>query len=151
MGVTIYPSTWSDTGNQSYYILCTYFISMNNYCYHDCLCNIYYYTLICIRSHICSFILRFSYFPIMHIFLYLYHACIYSFLYSYLPIIHVQVLIPGNILYLINLYLYVLYHAIISYNLYLYIPILVHFSCSFSCSLSDCPISRRSSEHRLLL
>ena len=47
----------------------------------------YIITLICIRSHICSFILRFSYFSI-HIFLYFYHACIYSFLYSYMPISH---------------------------------------------------------------
>ena len=42
-GIPIYPSTWSDTGNPFYYILCTYLISMNNYCYHDCLCNIYYH------------------------------------------------------------------------------------------------------------
>ena len=86
-GMPIYPSTWSNTGNQFYYILCTYLISMNNYCYHDCLCNIYtIITLICIRSHICSFILRFSYFSIIHIFLYFYHACIYSihiFIYAY--------------------------------------------------------------------
>ena len=60
---------------------------MNNYCYHDCLCNIYYHYF---NSHICSFILRFSYFSIIHIFLYFYHACIYSFLYSYMPIIRVQ-------------------------------------------------------------
>ena len=25
------------------YIFYTYLISINNYCYHDCLCNIYYY------------------------------------------------------------------------------------------------------------
>ena len=42
-GMPIYPSTWSDTGNMFYYIFCTYLISMNNYCYHDCLCNIYYH------------------------------------------------------------------------------------------------------------
>ena len=42
-GMPIYPSTWSDTGNQFYYIFCTYLISMNNYCYHDFLCNIYYH------------------------------------------------------------------------------------------------------------
>ena len=66
-------------------------------------------TLICIRSHICSFILRFSFFSIIHIFLYFYHACIYSFLYSSMPIIRVHVLIPGNSLYLVNLYLHVLY------------------------------------------
>ena len=91
-------------------------------------------TLVCIRSHICSFILRFSYFSIIHIFLYFYYACIYSFLYSYMPIIHVHVLIPGNILltyifmYFIRLsdlmtyiytflYLYVLlmlYHTVLS-------------------------------------
>ena len=40
-GMPIYPSTWSDTGNPFYYIFCTYLISMNNYCYHDCVCNIY--------------------------------------------------------------------------------------------------------------
>ena len=51
-------------------------------------------TLICIRSHICSFILRSSYFSIILIFLYFYHACIYSFLYSYMSIIRVHVLIP---------------------------------------------------------
>ena len=51
-------------------------------------------TLICIRSHICSFILRFSYFLIILVFLYFYHACIYSFLYSYMSIIRVHVLIP---------------------------------------------------------
>ena len=91
------------------YISCTYLISMNKYCYHDGLCNIYtIITVICIRSHIFSFILRFSYFYIIHIFLYFYHACIYSFLYSYMLIICVHVLIPGNILYLINLYLHVL-------------------------------------------
>ena len=50
-------------------------------------------TLICIRSHICSFILRFSYFSTIHIFLYFSHAYIYLFIYSYIPIIHVQVLI----------------------------------------------------------
>ena len=46
--------------------------------------------------HIClsSFILRFSYFSIIHIFLYFFHAYIYSFIYSYIPIIRVQVLIP---------------------------------------------------------
>ena len=44
-------------------------------------------TLICIRSHICSFILQFSYLFIIHIFLYFYHACIYSFLFSSMPII----------------------------------------------------------------
>ena len=59
-------------------------------------------TLICICSHICSFILRFSYFSIIHIFLYFYHACIYSFLYSYMPIIRVHVLISDNILYLVT-------------------------------------------------
>ena len=42
-GMPIYPSTWSDIGNPFYYIFCTYLISMNNYCYHDCLCNIYYH------------------------------------------------------------------------------------------------------------
>ena len=81
-------------------------------------------TLICIRSHICRFILRFSYFSIIHIFLYFYHTCIYSFLYSYMLIIRVHVLIPGNILYLVNLYLHVLYYTIISYDKYLYISIL---------------------------
>ena len=51
-------------------------------------------TLLCIRSHICSFILRFSYFSIIHIFLYFYYACIYSFIYSYMPIEpHIMVLI----------------------------------------------------------
>ena len=43
IGMPIYPSTWSDTGNPFYYIFYTYLISMNNYCYHDCLCNIYYH------------------------------------------------------------------------------------------------------------
>ena len=89
-------------------------------------------TLVCIRSHICSFILRFSYFSIIHIFLHFYHACIYSFLYSYMPIIHVHVLIPGNILYLINLYLYVLYQSILYYDIYLYISILVLYQTVLS-------------------
>ena len=89
-------------------------------------------TLVCIRSHICSFILWFSYFSIIHIFLYFYHACIYSFLYPYMPIIHVHVLIPGKILYLINLYLYVLYQSILSYDIYLYISILVLYQTVLS-------------------
>ena len=40
---------------------------MNNYCYHNCLCIYTIITLLCIRSHICSFILRFSYIYILHI------------------------------------------------------------------------------------
>ena len=63
-----------------------------------------------------------------------------------MPISRVHVLIPSNILYLVNLYLHVLYSTIISYEMYLYISILVQFTCA----LSDCPISRRSSKHRLL-
>ena len=96
-------------------------------------------TLICIRSHICSFILRFSYFSIIHIFLYFYHACIYSFLYSYhiivysyMPIIRVHVLILGNILYLVNLYLHALYFRLsylMTYTytfLYLYVLLVLY-------------------------
>ena len=96
-------------------------------------------TLICIRSHICSFILQFSYFSIIHIFLYFYHACIYSFLYSYhiivysyMSIIHVHVFIPGNILYLVNLYLHALYFRLsylMTYTytfLYLYVLLLLY-------------------------
>ena len=119
------------------YIFCTYLTSMNNYCYHDCLCNIYTnISLICIRSHICSVILRFSYFSIIHIF---HHVCIYSFLYSYhtivysyMPIIRVHVLIPGNILYLVNLYLHALYFRLsylMTYTyafLYLYVLLLLY-------------------------
>ena len=46
--------------------------------------------------HIClsSLILQFSYFSIIHIFLYFSHAYIYSSIYSYIPVIRVQVLIP---------------------------------------------------------
>ena len=81
-------------------------------------------TLICIRSHICSFILRFSY-----IFLYFYRACIYSFLYSSMPIICVHVLIPGNIFYLVNFYIF-MYFIRLSYlmtytNTFLYLYVLL--------------------------
>ena len=83
-------------------------------------------TLICIRSHICSFILQFSYFSIIHIFLYFYHACIYSFLHSYMPTIHVHVLIPGNILYLIN-FISLSYLMTYTYTfLYLYILLVLY-------------------------
>ena len=64
-------------------------------------------TLICIRSHICSFILRFSYFSIIHKFLYFPRAYIYSFLHSYIPIIHVHVLF----LYFVIFYLSLLFLA----------------------------------------
>ena len=75
---------------------------MNNYCYHICLCIYTIVTLLRISSHICSFILRFSYISILHIvisfsinlFCLSYnmnasmHSCIhifiYRFLYSYL-------------------------------------------------------------------
>ena len=85
-------------------------------------------------SHICSFILRFSYFSIIHIFLYFYHACIYSFLYSYMLIIRVHVLIPllcrlllisivlntyaflSCVPSMFHLFIYV-YHIFISYNI----------------------------------
>ena len=89
---------------------------------------------------------------LIHVFL---SCSIYSFMYdnhifiSYTliyPYIHIMSS-TCNILYLVNLYLPVLYQTIISYDLYLYIPILVHFSCS----LSDCPISHRSTEQRLFL
>ena len=47
-------------------------------------------------------------------------------------IIRVHVLIPGNILYLVNLYLHVLYLTIISYDIYLYISILVRYQIVLS-------------------
>ena len=87
-------------------------------------------TLICIRSHIYSFILRFSYFSIIHIFLYFSHAYIYSFIYSYIPIIRVQVLILVLchlllISIVLSIYAFLssvlsfryVYHIFISYNL----------------------------------
>ena len=40
---------------------------MNKYCYHNCLCLYTIITLLCISSHICSFILQFSYIYILHI------------------------------------------------------------------------------------
>ena len=109
----IYPSTWSNTGNQFYYIFCTYLISMNNYGYHDCLCNIYtIITLVCIHSHICSFILRFSYFSIIHIMLAFTHSYIHipihfyicTFIYFlYLSCVHLSCLI---ILFFSSIFLY---------------------------------------------
>ena len=49
-----------------------------------------------------------------------------------MPIIRVHVLIPGNILYIVNLYLHVLYQTIISYDIYLYISILVLYQTVLS-------------------
>ena len=65
-------------------------------------------TLICIRSHICSFILRFSYFCIIHIFLYFYHACIYihlciSFVYMYSLLVTSYILLTYIFMHLISL------------------------------------------------
>ena len=68
-------------------------------------------TLICIRSHICSFILRFSYFSIIHIFLYFYHAafthsyihlCL-SFVYMYPFLVTSYILLTYIFMYFISL------------------------------------------------
>ena len=70
-----------------------------------------------------------------------------SIIYSYHIILYSYHVIYLYILYLVNLYLHVLYQTIISYDIYLYISILVRFTCT----LSDYPISRRSTEQRLFL
>ena len=101
-------------------------------------------TLICIHYHICSFILRFSYFSIIHIFLYFYHAYIYSFIYSYMPIeLHITVLIFLYNTYipiffscihlLVHIFLY-FYHACIysfiySYILIIHVQVLIPVLC----------------------
>ena len=88
-------------------------------------------TLICIRSHIYSFILRFSYLSLRHIFLYFYHACIYSFLYSYMLIIRVHLLIPktSNIL-LTYIFMYIIRLSyLMTYTstfLYLYVLVVLN-------------------------
>ena len=88
-------------------------------------------TLICIRSHICSFILRFSYFSLIHIFLYFYYACIYSFIYSYMSIEpHITVFI-----FLYNTYIPIFFSCI---HLLVHIFIYTYHSCTgtHSCALS---------------
>ena len=72
------------------YIFYTYLISMNNYCYHDCLCYIYYhyfnlYSFSYLQLHITVliFIYIYSYIFIMHAFTHSYfHICL-SFVYMY--------------------------------------------------------------------
>ena len=107
----IYPSTWSYTGNPFYYIFCTYLISMNNYCYHDCLCNIYYhyfksvFVLISVASYYGSHISLYiySYIFIMHAFTHSYvHLCL-SFMYMYSFLVTSYILLTYIFMYFISL------------------------------------------------
>ena len=108
---------------------------------HVCLSFVYMYSFLCFVV----FYLSLSFLTLMH-FYHVFLACsIYSFKYVYHIFISYNLIFPimsstCNILYLVNLYLHVLYQTLISYDIYLYVSILVHFTCT----LSDCPISRRS-------
>ena len=123
---------------------------MNNYCYHNCLCIYTIITLLCISSHICSFILRFSYIYILHIVIsfsiiwfclsYIMnasmHSCIhifiYSFLYSYpfISFIHFYHDLAIHILAIFLSYMILLIH------IFVYVPIShVHVLISMLCHL----------------
>ena len=88
-------------------------------------------TLICIRSHICSFILRFSYFSIIHIFLYFImhafthsyiHICL-SFMYMYSFLVTSYILLTYIFMYFIRLSYLITY----TYTfLYLYVFLVLY-------------------------
>ena len=78
----IYPSTWSDIGNQCYYYFCTYLKCMNNYFY---MYSYEIYTIISFLCHSFTYLLL-SYYCILTSLPYMYsYSCI---IYSYLSIIH---------------------------------------------------------------
>ena len=116
---------------------------MNNYCYHNCLCIYTIITLLCIRSHICSFILRFSYISIIHILIYhlvlstIYHECIYALLYSY---IHIYSLLYSY--FFISFIHHILYAFLseFSYSCTFYISIMYAFTHSYIhiCTYHSC-------------
>ena len=88
-------------------------------------------TLICIRSHICSFILLFSYFSIIHIFLYLImqafthsyiHICL-SFVYMY------SFLVTSYILFTYIFMYFIILSYLMTYTytfLYLYVLLMLY-------------------------
>ena len=95
-------------------------------------------TLVCIRSHICSFILRFSYLSIIHIVLYFSRAYIYSSIYSYIPIIRVQVLILvlcHLLLISIILSIFHFYHVFLTCSIYS-IRYVFHIFISYLCFMN---------------
>ena len=115
----------------SYYLfkdifnLCTYFIYSFMYSFHTLIHVLVSYTHSCTRF-IYSFM--YSFHILIHILISYTHSCthfIYSFMYSIHILIHVLMITSIHIAY----------------------PILVRFICT----LSDCPISCRSTEPRLFL
>ena len=120
-----------------YSIFSTYLIFPNNYCYPLIICDIIIITLIRIRSHICSFILLFSYFFAIHTFIFfffhlvvssyhicdliIYHVCIYAFLYSY---VHVCLYIFICLYLFISLYIIYAFLSRFSYSCIFYISIM---------------------------
>ena len=105
-GMPIYPSTWSDTGNQFYYIFCTYFISMIHYCTMIAYAIYTIITLICIRYHICSVILQFSYFSIIQV----YH---FIYVYSISHFVHVLAIHIPSLLSCIH----IIFYHILAYSI----------------------------------
>ena len=63
-------------------------------------------TLICIRSHICNFILRFSYFSIIHIFLYFMHAFIPSYIHICLSFVYMYSFLVTSYILLTYIFMY---------------------------------------------
>ena len=126
----------------SYHIFCTYFISMNNYCYHDRLCNIYYhYFNLYLFSYLQLHITVLTYISILHIVIsfsinlfclsYIMnasmrsciHIFIYSFLYSYL-------FISFAYSYHVFIYSYTFYISIMYALTYSHIHICTYHSCT---------------------
>ena len=145
------------TDNHVYFIFSKYLIFPNNYYYSVIICDITMITLICICSHICSFISLFSYFFLyntcIHIFFYhlvlssyhicnpiIYHECIYALLYSYIHIyiyiyIYISLSIHIPVYHLCIISFMRFYHELAIHVLYIFLScmlLLIHvfLSCS---------------------